>query len=345
MSAPAGWPDDPRNRRPSHSLQGARELNEFTLMIHAKDMATRPLSEKSHYGNERNLTIISEWMNEKCMTFLTIDFEGCADLIHFLYNSGDRGCRSEGRVGNMLTSLASVIELLQLTRRRVDNPIPLARKRYLKAYKSDGGPSVPKQCPPHAVIAEMINSILDYQVKVCHIILAKTGLRRGEFLMLNLEDVNIEENYLIAGPKRKRSNRKICFDSECAAAIRRWLSIRYSYGPSADEVAFMVNSLGRRMGRNTLNRIISKEAIRHGIHDPKAPKDRWDLRFSPQNYRHWFTTNLRKGGCPERIIRVLRGDADISMVDHYDHPTWEEMLHHYLAAMPTFEGSSASGGV
>lgn len=43
---------------------------------------------------------------------------------------------------------------------------------------------------------------------------------------------------------------------------------------------------------------------------------------------------LRRNDCPERIIKHLRGDADNSTADRYDHVTWEEVVDSYTACIP-----------
>jgi len=43
----------------------------------------------------------------------------------------------------------------------------------------------------------------------------------------------------------------------------------------------------------------------------------------------------KKRGCPERIIRFLRGDAEGTIVDRYDRIDWEDAVEVYNAYMPS----------
>ena len=56
-------------------------------------------------------------------------------------------------------------------------------------------------------------------------------------------------------------------------------------------------------------------------------------KYTPHVYRHYLTTILRDNNCSERVIRYIRGDADASIVDRYDHLKWETISEEYCAAI------------
>lgn len=63
------------------------------------------------------------------------------------------------------------------------------RKRYLKRYKS-GFDDPERKLLSIEEMSRLLNSILDPRDKVIAILLAKTGIRRGELLRLGVEDIN-----------------------------------------------------------------------------------------------------------------------------------------------------------
>lgn len=241
---------------------------------------------------------------------------------------------SVSRQKYIFTVLNSMMEFLTYEELGEVNVVPAFRKRYLKTYKNNASNSTPKQVPITEVLSEMIYDIFDPKTRALHLLLAKTGIRRGEVMGLDLSSVNLIEKYILTDPATKRTNRQIPFDSECADALERYVKSPSSYRRMEGETAFFVNRNGVRCNKNTISRMINKPAEKHGLHDPTADRLEQHLKFGPHNYRHWFTTVLRKNGCPERIIRILRGDAEGSVVDRYDHVTWEEIVEAYNACMP-----------
>jgi integrase/recombinase XerD len=237
-------------------------------------------------------------------------------------------------LGGHLTSLSEFMDALVFKKIRLDNPVPSFRKRYLKRYKSDDGPTIPRKCPPDPVMADMILTITDVRVKAIHMVLAKTGLRRGELCSLDLESFNQVDNSLTLKPATKRSNLKNPIDRECADAIRDYLLIRDRFGPAEYERALFLNLRGRRINGNSVYNEVTKVSGSKGIHDFSADVLERDRKFAPHNYRVWFTTALRRRKCPERIISFLRGDAPQNTADLYDRVTWEEAVEAYTTHMP-----------
>ncbi|WP_269851035.1 tyrosine-type recombinase/integrase [Methanosarcina horonobensis] len=57
-------------------------------------------------------------------------------------------------------------------------------------------------------------------------------------------------------------------------------------------------------------------------------------KFTPHCFRHFFTTWLRRSGCPRSIIQELRGDARKEAIDIYDHITQAELKESYIKYIP-----------
>jgi integrase/recombinase XerD len=240
-----------------------------------------------------------------------------------------------GRLKNLFTSLNSMMEFLIYEEMAEVNVIPAYRRRYLKTYKTESTASTPRQVPLDEKLAEMIYDIHDPMNHALHLLLAKTGIRRGEAMSLDIESIHLVEKYILLKHTNKRTNRRIPFDAECADALERYLRSETSYRRLEGERALFVNRNGRRCDKNTISRMVNKPAEAHGLHDPGADRLDQHLKFGPHNYRYWFTTALRKRGCPERIIRFLRGDAEGTIVDRYDRIDWEDAVEAYNAYMPS----------
>lgn len=73
-------------------------------------------------------------------------------------------------------------------------------------------------------MSRLVNSILDPRDKAMAVVLAKTGIRRGELLKIDVGDVNWQDYSITLKSIPKRSNRVVFFDDECALVLKRWLT-------------------------------------------------------------------------------------------------------------------------
>ena len=324
------------------------ELNEKAI-IRNLELVDLYVEDITEYQNLSKSTIrayvpdakrAAQIFGEMGVTFDQIDVP---DLKKFMKTveemSSRRGGLTSGRLKGIFSQLNSIMEFLVYNNYAQTNKVPGFRKRYLKSYKNSVSESTEKQVPPDSHLSEMIYSIPDIQKRAYHLLLAKTGLRREESILLNIEDVDLVEQSITTSRFRKRTNRRLPIDKECASALELYFRSMPTYPRVEGEKSLFVNREGRRIGKNTVSRWINQEAQRCGFHDPSADRLDRHKKFGPHNYRHWFTTALRRNDCPERIIKHLRGDADNSTADRYDHVTWGEVVEAYTACIPALIGT------
>lgn len=163
-------------------------------------------------------------------------------------------------------------------------------------------------------------------------LLAKTGIRRKELVSIDIQDINWVEQSITLKKKmfKKRSNRIVFFDDECARMLKRWMAQRKKLNSKTE--ALFTNEYGGRLNRNGVYNLVTKYAETVGLHDPKS--DRVEDHFSTHNCRHWFTTWLRRNGMPREFTKTLRGDKRKDAIDIYDHIDKEELRKAYLAFIP-----------
>ncbi|MFH0896900.1 MAG: site-specific integrase, partial [Candidatus Bathyarchaeota archaeon] len=163
-------------------------------------------------------------------------------------------------------------------------------------------------------------------------LLAKTGIRRGELIRIDLDDIDWVEQSIMLKPHPKRSNCTVFFDDECARILRRWIKAREGYGIEPVCKALFVNEKRGRLERHGVDDAVTKPATRIGLHNPKSK--RIEDHFTPHCCRHWFTTYLRRNNMRREFIQELRGDARREAMDIYDHIDRKELKRAYLAAIP-----------
>ena len=226
-------------------------------------------------------------------------------------------------------AISHLFEFMIFEGLRETNPVIEVRKRYLKNYKTDGEQHERKLISIEEA-ARMVNACVDARDKAILLVLFKTGIRRGELLALELEDINLQEQSILLKPTKKRSNRLVFFDDETAFYLRRWLQIRSSRMPNSN--ALWISTAGKRIGRGAVEYIISKAAEQAGVHDPGS--HRAEDHFTPHCTRHWNATWLSRSRMEERYIEWLRGDAPRGSIGTYIHIDPVDVKKSYLAHIP-----------
>lgn len=214
------------------------------------------------------------------------------------------------------------------------NPVPEVRKRYLTPYKKEtvGDVESPRKLISVEEMSLLINSAVDTRDKAIMTLLAKTGLRRGELISLNIVDINWTEQSITLQRRqfKKRSGRTMFFDGETAKLLKRWLIQRENLHP--DSPALFLGERGGRLKRHGIYQMTVKHATAVGLHDPNSSKV--EDHFTPHCFRHWFTTHLRRAGMDREFIKTLRGDRRKDAVSIYDRIDRQELRRSYLAFIP-----------
>ena len=104
------------------------------------------------------------------------------------------------------------------------NPVVGVRKRYLRRYKNGEGLSKEgRKLISVEEMAMLVKSIRLKRDRAVVILLAKTGVRRGELVRMDVRDVNMEKCSIKLKPTAKRTNRLVYFDEETLACLNVWL--------------------------------------------------------------------------------------------------------------------------
>ena len=127
----------------------------------------------------------------------------------------------------------------------------------------------------------------------------------------------------------KRSNRTVFYDDECAFYLDKLIKWRYNHRVQVQPLFLGVQ--GGRISRDAVYDLTTEHAAALGFHNPEG---RLNEKFTPHCFRHFFTTELRRAGCPRSFIQELRGDVRKEAVDIYDHITAEELREAYFKYVP-----------
>jgi len=224
-------------------------------------------------------------------------------------------------------------------------------------------------------IARYLSSVPDPQERAAGVLMAKTGMRKGEVLNIDLMDLNLDYQKYHAyldnrgidfhqaiedrpdslfvssepttgeryrgevretGNKRKRDT-IIPLDKETKHALLDWLAMRPQTEYPHNLLAGRTSN--KRMGVKALNRHLTGQyAKQAGIID-----DGSDGRFSPHWFRHMFTTQLKpgRGDHPRYLelsmIKYLRGDVEDDIMEVYTHEWGDTLRPAYEEAIYQFD--------
>lgn len=293
-----------------------------------KDCETRGLSQSTIQSYLSILGLFSSFLKGKGVILLEVDRDILRDYISYLRNEGI----NEKTIGNRFSALSSFYEYAVYEDLINENIVLKIRKRYLRSYKRDNNGSNQRKLISIEEMANFINSIMDIRDKAMALLLAKTGIRRGELLKIDIDDINWTDMSITLKPTHKRSNRVVFFDIECMVVLKRWLERRGLVANNGCKALFISYSKGKRLNRNGAYNSFIKWAEMVGLYNPDS--DKIEDHFTPHCCRHWFTTHLRRAGMPREFIKELRGDAIKEAMDIYYHIDREEIKKSYMACIP-----------
>ncbi len=135
-----------------------------------------------------------------------------------------------------------------------------------------------------------------------------TGARASEVADLKLSSLNREVGYVHCVGKG-RKERIVPVGRRAVEAVDAYLEAERPLLDRRGEDHLFLTHSGRRMGRESLWRLVKKYARRAGIR----------RNVSPHTLRHSFATHLLEGGADLRAVQEMLGHVDIATTQVYTH--------------------------
>lgn len=154
-----------------------------------------------------------------------------------------------------------------------------------------------------------------------------SGIRVGELVGLNLENINLAGGQLLVMGKGSRE-RVVPLGSYAVEALGLYLEsarprLVGTQGTGGEKAAF-VNHRGGRLTDRGVRKIIKKYVNRLGIQNT----------VSPHTMRHTFATHMLDSGADLRAVQELLGHKNLSTTQIYTHLTRERLREVYLKSHP-----------
>jgi integrase/recombinase XerC len=155
-------------------------------------------------------------------------------------------------------------------------------------------------------------------------LLYATGVRVGELVGLDVDDVDRERNVIrVLGKGRKE--RSVPFGRPAARAIDFWVRLgRPQLAIPGSGAALFLGARGKRIDQRAVRAMVHRR-----IADvPGAPD------IGPHGLRHTAATHLLEGGADLRSVQELLGHASLATTQLYTHVTTDRLRRAYQQAHP-----------
>lgn len=221
-------------------------------------------------------------------------------------------------VAHSVYILSSFFKYLILKGQLTSNPINLIK-----------APKIDKNIPRVLTLNE-IYKLLDkfeptnnLQVRdVCMVeLLFSSGLRVGELVSLNLENLDFNDKQLRVRGKGNKE-RIVPIGSFALKRLQDYLKVRTSFAPK--DHALFVNRFGERITTRGVEQNLDKLALKVGL----------DGKISPHKLRHSFATELLSNGADLRVVQEMLGHSSLAATQIYTHVNLEQLKNTYNKSHP-----------
>jgi len=159
------------------------------------------------------------------------------------------------------------------------------------------------------------------------------GLRVSELTELKLDQLHLEQGFLLAYGKGKKE-RVVPIGEPALIALKKYFAqSRPFLDKSGAARQIFLSRQARKLSRQSVFKMIKKMAIKAGV----------KTSISPHTFRHSFATHLLEGGADLRIVQVLLGHSDISATQIYTHLDRQRLLKEYDDKHPRSRTGKRSG--
>jgi integrase/recombinase XerD len=151
-----------------------------------------------------------------------------------------------------------------------------------------------------------------------------SGLRVSELLDIEIEDIHLNQSYVIVHGKGSKE-RMVPISDMANIALRKYMTDgRPNLLKDRKIMPVFLNQNGQRLSRQGFFKVLKKLALDAGI----------ESDCSPHTLRHSFATHLLENGMDLRTLQTLLGHEDISTTQIYTHISQKRIKEIYKKAHP-----------
>ena len=243
------------------------------------------------------------------------------DLEAFVEHEQDRGMAPR-TVRTRLSVVRAFARFLE--REEIIDPRVLSRSLRIKLPEN-----LPKAIAPED-IRRLLDVVTDTRDRALILVLLRTGMRIGELLGTNVEDVHLAERRIEIPQAQKNAVGRVVYLSDDAGdALKAWLLTRESYK------VFLFYAKGRdTMGYATARALFRKYLAKAGLQDKN---------YTLHRLRHTFASDMLNAGMRLECLQQLLGHSTLEMTRRYARLTDITREEEYFRAMEVIEKGEIHG--
>ena len=276
----------------------------------------KKLSNNTLQSYKRDITQYESYINEENLQYLKVTKDDIKKYLENLKNIG----KKTSTISRNLASIRSFYQYLVRTKKIKEDPTegiqsPKVEKRVPSVLSSKEVELLLEQ--PKAVDLKGIRdkAMLEFAYA--------TGMRVTEIISLNIDDINLKENYVYCHTGFKK--RDIPLGSLSMKALKEYIEkARPILIKDESNKALFVNVNGKRLTRQGFWKI-----VKYYKEQAHITKD-----ITPHVLRHSFATHLLQNGADLKAIQTMLGHSDISSTQVYMQFQNENLKEIYHKAHP-----------
>ena len=259
----------------------------------------KKLSDNTLQSYKRDIIQYQNYIEEKQINYTKVSKEDIKTYLNYLKKVG----KKSSTISRNLASIRSFYQFLIRNRKIKNDPTEDVQS-----------PKVEKRIPS-VLTAQEVELLLEQpkdvdlkgtRDKAMLEFAYATGMRVTEIINLNIENVNIEEGYVICRTGAKQRN--IPLGSLSLSALKEYIEdARPILIKNEREKALFVNVNGKRLTRQGFWKI-----VKYYKEQAHITKD-----ITPHVLRHSFATHLLQNGADLKAIQTMLGHSDISSTQVY----------------------------
>ena len=276
----------------------------------------KKLSENTLQSYRRDIEQYEKYVSENKINYLKVTEETITDYMEYLREEN----KKESTISRSLASIRSFYQYLIRTKKIKKDPTSKIES-----------PKINKRVP-NILTSKEVELLLDQpkdvdlkgtRDKAMLEFAYATGMRVTEMISLNIDDVKLDEGYVVC--KGRNKSRNIPLGSMSLKALKEYMEDSRPYLiRDEEEPALFVNISGTRLTRQGFWKIV--KFYKEQAHITKD--------ITPHVLRHSFATHLLQNGADLKAIQTMLGHSDISSTQVYMQFQDESLKNVYKHAHP-----------
>jgi len=258
-------------------------------------------------ANKRDLNLFSNYLHAQNIEMITGE-----EMLGFIGWLREERDNNAGSINRKESSIRSYFKYLRFTQVKGADVFPI--ESLPRAREPYTGPV--EALTPDEVIKLLNtidqNSVLGFRDLTLYTMLYSLGLRIGEALSINIEDIDFD-NEVVRIHGKGRRERKLPLTRDLLDMINKWLLYRTQLNNADTLHTLFVSKKGNRLSARTAQDNMKKIVEKAGPFSID--------KVTPHSLRHAFATHAIEGKQDIFVLKAIMGHASTKSTEIYLHPS------------------------